>query len=263
MKTLTALLLGLFVSSVQAEEVGYEVEIIVLEDKARLYSNSEIWPSKELEIPAQKIDGSEKTPGDIEVTGSSTDQADKNYLFEKMNLTESRLLEYVEKLKKHPDYNVLIHKMWRQTGLDRDKAFPVALDSRIVEVIAPVNENNSTNEEPAEQNINNEEGQPGDEGPVSYVDGDVTLIMSRYLHLKTNLVFHKPVEVSSNITFSNLPDTETTVLYDDFELSFERRMRSREIHYINHPMVGILVLATPFKIESSEEVESNTEYKTL
>ena len=36
------------------------------------------------------------------------------------------------------------------------------------------------------------------------------------------------------------------------EFTDTRRMRSREVHYIDHPLVGIIILATPFKISSDK-----------
>jgi hypothetical protein len=36
-------------------------------------------------------------------------------------------------------------------------------------------------------------------------------------------------------------------LYKEYPIKSHRRMRSRELHYLDHPMVGILVMAMPVK----------------
>ena len=51
-------------------------------------------------------------------------------------------------------------------------------------------------------------------------------------------------------------------LYDSYKIVFERRMRSKEIHYIDHPLVGLVVLATPFKLGKEEPIPA-VNYKTL
>jgi len=38
-------------------------------------------------------------------------------------------------------------------------------------------------------------------------------------------------------------------------LQEHRRMRSRELHYLDHPLFGVLVLITPYELPEPEEVE--------
>ena len=63
--------------------------------------------------------------------------------------------------------------------------------------------------------------------------------MSRYLHFEVNLNYFKLQKDS--------PEHE----YISYPIVSERRMRSREIHYIDHPMIGIIVYAVPYTIKSS------------
>ena len=51
-------------------------------------------------------------------------------------------------------------------------------------------------------------------------------------------------------------DTTSSETYKEiryYPVQTHRRMRSKEIHYIDHPLIGILVLATPFELPVSEE----------
>jgi len=76
--------------------------------------------------------------------------------------------------------------------------------------------------------------------------------MSRYLHFKVDLLYTKP-------QFNNNNEIEDNV----YPVVNERRMRSREIHYIDHPLVGVVVLATPYKIKHKDNGTGTTEYKTM
>lgn len=62
------------------------------------------------------------------------------------------------------------------------------------------------------------------------VDGVVTIGISRYLH------------VTSDLLVPRTAASETT----KFRLQGQLRMRSGEVHYIDHPLGGMLILFTPY-----------------
>ena len=64
----------------------------------------------------------------------------------------------------------------------------------------------------------------GDE-PGSPVYGTVTVSRGRYLHVNLDLIYQGEA--------------------GRFRFTSHRRMRSNEIHYMDHPMFGVLVLITP------------------
>lgn len=66
----------------------------------------------------------------------------------------------------------------------------------------------------------------------SHIEGTVKVVLGRFLHFYANLDYHRS---ASNIA-GVLPE---------YKISSHRRMRSQELHYIDHPLVGILVKATP------------------
>jgi hypothetical protein len=110
-----------------------------------------------------------------------------------------KLKDDVKRIQESKEYKVLLHTAWRQTGLDKTAAFPVHVTS-------------------GSDNVSG-----------SYIEGDFTFVMSRYLHIAGDFTFYKA----------------TTGGYVPYPVSFNRRMRSRETHYLDHPMVGVVVLTTP------------------
>jgi len=76
--------------------------------------------------------------------------------------------------------------------------------------------------------------------------------MSRYLHFNVDMKYIKP-QLNESGEYNNIV----------IPILNERRMRSREIHYIDHPLVGVVVLATPYKIKTEEDNVDTSEYKTM
>jgi hypothetical protein len=70
------------------------------------------------------------------------------------------------------------------------------------------------------------------------MEGTVTLSLNRYLHAHVDLLLRRPRGIDPS---SGLPTTST------YRLQAHRRMRSGELHYIDHPAMGILILVTPFQ----------------
>ncbi|MEX1082557.1 MAG: CsiV family protein [Halofilum sp. (in: g-proteobacteria)] len=95
------------------------------------------------------------------------------------------------------------------------------------------------------------------------LDGTVKLVVSRYLHLHADLYYTTAVaweeenggeatasesrspaatELSTSSRISRGPDGEPMLSYG---FQQERRMRSGELHYLDHPVLGLLVKVTP------------------
>jgi len=129
--------------------------------------------------------------------------------------------KYAQKLKSNKRYNVLVHKAWRQTGLADDDAIAIPIDSR----------------------------KTSDDG--NNIHGSIKIVLGRYLHIYTDLIYQQPRK-------DNAPAWQDTASqqYKEYPIHFHRRMRSKELHYLDHPMVGILVMAMPVK--NQEEMEDKT-----
>ncbi|MFO7592486.1 MAG: CsiV family protein [Pseudomonadota bacterium] len=106
--------------------------------------------------------------------------------FRRLSNTELKRQGDADRIKSAADLKLLAHFGWRQPGLSREEAVPL----RIEEV-------------------------PG-------LSGTLTLILSRYLHIETDLLYR---------------ETEEHV----YRLEQSRRMRSGELHYLDHPVLGIAI----------------------
>lgn len=104
--------------------------------------------------------------------------------------------------------------------------------------------------------------------------GTLRLSVSRYLHLEANLNYRIPIIkeelvpvnladslVSSgfqqNVAFTEQGDTaetrmQTRETLQNFNMFETRRMRSKEIHYFDHPLIGIIVRVIPYEIPEDE-----------
>ncbi len=248
---------------VYADETGYEVELIIFEDTSNRYLHSEDWSYND------KLNKKDNQP-----KKSLTPEIDTEY--EELNWEESKLTTEYNRIKNNRHYRILATKRWKQTGLDRKHAFNIPINIQTDENTLT----NLTDDQSAmlsdDQVDNVSEINQIDvlTSPIpteSFITGYVKLIMSRYLHFNIDLEYVKPQSIeidqnensdpviAENESFSNLEDLSLKI-----PIVNERRMRSREVHYIDHPLVGVIVLATPYKIKSQDiEPEQPTTYKTM
>jgi len=76
---------------------------------------------------------------------------------------------------------------------------------------------------------------------IHELEGSLKVEVGRYLHLYTDLVFRiEQIEGSHEQQVSCC-----IAAMDDFRIKNHHRMRSRQIYYLDHPLLGILVQATP------------------
>ena len=113
------------------------------------------------------------------------------------NLPDSQfaLNDVAGALQRSGAYQVLAHRLWRQAGYDRHSAVPYLLHTA--------------------------------QGRADYeLDGSITLIRERYLHLSVDLALTSPGSV--------------------YRLDETRRMRSGELHYFDNPRLGVIARVTPY-----------------
>jgi len=151
-----------------------------------------------------------------------------------------RLVDTADRLRRQPRHTVLLHTAWRQPVGSRKRAQWVRLTD------AP----------------------DGTSMPI--LDGMVRLSVRRYLHLDLDLVVTReldipvtePVARTVAIPLAEPVATPVTVITpgaapapaesftrvrQPFRLIDSRRMRSDELHYVDHPAFGVLVLATAYQ----------------
>lgn len=111
-------------------------------------------------------------------------------------------------LTRSSSYRPLLHKAWRQTVSKSRRA-----------VVLPENTSSAS----------------GDS-----VSGTVIVTKGRYLHLNLDLILNTVPDtafIGEDYRFGS-PATQ-------IKLQQKRRMRSRKLHYIDHPRFGVLALITP------------------
>ncbi len=109
-----------------------------------------------------------------------------------------------------PGYSVLFHRAWRQLGYDRAAAVDYPVHS------LAANGRDS-------------------------IEGTVTLIRERYLHLDMDLLLMTAAG-SGAVLYSDEPGSVPA-----FRLSENRRVRSEELHYFDHPRFGVIARVTPYE----------------
>jgi hypothetical protein len=226
---LKILTLFLFLASQVHAGTDYRVEMIVFSQKDDSAFFSEHWPLQ----------------GGLQGNRTETGM-DKTGNFRLLPASEFSLAQAEKLLAASPRYEILTHLAWQQPGLEEDKAlsmpisggkdyrslYPERMQSRW-----EVNAQGAIVEVPGPQTLNE-------------LDGHVTLVLGRYLHLYTDLVFRKPVIVE-RLDEETQEVAETRTLFD-IPIKSHRRMRSRELHYIDHPMAGILIEVTPIETDQDK-----------
>jgi len=210
-----------FVLAAPAQAIDYDVEVIIFEH----VRNTTIGSSDTILYPV--IENAELIP-ETPFPGA-----------EIQPIGELRLLEEAEKIKASDNHRFLYHGGWRQTDFDQESApfMSIALGQSfnlLAENVPVVNV--STDDEIGENEVaftrgytNPPAGQILDlrQERSAKLFGGIKVWVGRFLHFDTRLSY--------------------TPTGADFSFAFEseRRMRSRQLHYIDHPRVGIITKIYP------------------
>jgi hypothetical protein len=208
------------ISALHAEtQTEYAVDIVVFEDSEARYLGSEKWAA------AANTDDAADTAE--ENAGKRTSLTGKSNAVQKPAIRNidpgayDLLNSAVKRLTSSPRYHILIRKSWLQPGLDRSNAVDIALSSS---------------------------GNPGATDTTGSISGSVKIVLERYLHLYTDLVYHRSGSSEANTGISITPASASvspSLQTEDFVIREHRRMRSKELHYIDHPLVGIMIKIVP------------------
>jgi hypothetical protein len=136
--------------------------------------------------------GKINTDGAIELVTASGATNGQPVPYQILPAENYRLRAAFNKLDASGKYHPIMHTAWRQSVPPREKADRIHLS---------------------------------DKG----VDGVITVGISRYLHVTSDLLVQKTMEAGSK-----------------FHLEGGLRIRSGEVHYIDHPMGGMLIVFTPY-----------------
>ena len=236
----------MFTSTVLAEDVRYyDVEIIVIENLAENAKHAENWPLEvNLPKPEKLITLGEPFPA--EWLPSEFDVAISYML---LPADKFQLISEAEKIEKSKTQRVLYHTAWRQPGLDKDLSLPVYFKRELAgnDLKNDTQTTNRTTTHPLGSEV------PAEGLHSSVLEGVLRVTLARYLHFEADLTYRAKipeVAVNSENPFSVL-DTEkkreALIKQGVIHLNEERRrIRSNELHYLDHPVLGVLLRITPY-----------------
>ena len=189
--------------------------------------------------------------------------------------SELRLLDVVGRLVESPRYELLLHVAWRQPGLALEDAIPVwlkggriygkeytSIDSQMeimdsIPYVADPGEETSfqfdaQTPEALEQQLQAQRDAITHRG-LYELEGKITISLSRYLHTYADLVFRSP-RLTVDPETTNAAQAEylaaraaDTRILNNHRLKEHRRMRSKNLHYLDNPEFGMLILITPYE----------------
>ena len=172
----------------------YDVEVVVFRNRSP-QASGEQWPQRSAETDRGPGDGFLSKPVDTGIEELTRDQRS--------------LQAIADSLQRSGAYDVLVHTIWRQAGLDRTLAQPYRVPH-------------------------------GLERAGYQLEGTIRLVRERFLHLDIDLVLSKPQA-------AYLPGQAGATTGPVYELKETRRVRSGERHYFDHPYLGVIANVVPYE----------------
>jgi len=231
--------------SVQAEEEirYYDVEIILFENLDRSARDSEYWPSSvELVRDDKTVSLGER------FTGTLPEGVDPALAFKLLPAKSLQLTKQAEKIEASDSRRVLLHTAWRQPGLSEEDAMTVYFKKMIPGVPPGASGTQAT----GAANTTATPQSPYVTPEAGEIEALIRVYLSRYLHVTTDIIFvPQPANQSADpLMFeTSTPDVQQPVTYRQHQT--RRRMRSRELHYLDNPVLGLLIFITPYENQTN------------
>jgi hypothetical protein len=211
----------------------YDVEVLIFENLDPRSRQAELWPSDvDVEQPEQFVQLGQPYPGPIPAN------FDPKLTFKALPDSGLQLDEAAKLLENSDHFHVLLHRAWRQPGMDNDTALPVYLEKTFTaEPRSPQPLAAGLAPSPEDSDNNGE----------ARLSGYIRIVLSRYLHAQVDMVYttgivnQTPDVLGTDYLQSEAP--KPTI----YHLKQTRRMRSDELHYLDHPVLGMLILITPYE----------------
>ncbi|MGM0564174.1 MAG: CsiV family protein [Pseudomonadota bacterium] len=224
----------------------YEVEVIVFAHARGEYFSSETWSRQPLFPTLESA---------IDFDSDKEDES-RDSRYREMGSPSEALEKDLERMERSSRYRVLASRHWRQPGLPLDEASPVRIHSS----------QELTPEPQAEGALprffaEEEETARDSDAPLPVIDGTITIERSRFLHIHADLVYRAWVNYQkafpgksgesedANIEL-RLQNDEENGYIQHFGLQQQRKTRSKETQFLDHPMFGIIVHITPVEAKA-------------
>lgn len=219
----------------------YDVEVVIIENLSAQQKNSENWP---LQV---NLTRDEKTVelGQPVLSEWLPDGVDLKASYKKLNSSHFKLTEQVKKLSESKTQRVIHHTAWRQPGLDKNTSLPIYFKREVA--APPIIEEENISEQSTEIEQVEIKTTP------SILEGILRVTLARYLHLEAELTFQDKLP-EINVTDNPFSALDIQSERDKVEKQGvvhlkqkRRRIRSNELHYIDHPVLGILINITQYE----------------
>lgn len=189
----------------------YHVEVIIFEQHEMGGRDAERWLDKAADPIAPRIQ-------------PLADATDAWEPFSALPRDQLRLRAHHDRLEAAEAYRPLMHLAWRQHGLSAEDSIAVPIpndwEPREVDLFSSLTGLTSLDEPP--------------------LYGYLRVYRERFLHLVTDLRYRRPPTIDAAERYAYLEGTDPV-----FVMQQRRRMRSGELHYLDHPVLGILARITP------------------
>jgi hypothetical protein len=213
-----------------AEPKAYEIEMIVFANEGADMAGG---------MPAQPLTDVREA---VKLSQASEDPG-----FERLSNSQLTLSTASSLLEGSGAYEVIEHLAWRQPALNEDDAKPVHVHGGV--------SYQSALQTPAQAELGHQDSLYTDtQTPTTLeqLDGTVTVALKRYFHFYTDLVLRKP---ASEEFYGEDQSSPMQDVLNQFRIRDQQRMRRRELNYLDHPLLGILVYITPVAKEGRDEPE--------
>lgn len=271
----------------EEELTWYAMELIVFERVSEAARHVEAWP-RQPGLPdladAVELSRDGLAPAEAEEGQSSDPQSEPLptaqaalRAFRLLPPEEYRLGDAWNRLDASKAYRPLLHVAWIQPGFPSEDARLVHLrnDNAALGSVGSVSVDGDQ-EAPALEPTSSFTGfapslspQPSVARDPSAValDGTVRVHRARYLHVQVDLLYYRPTHGGIDTMETPADDANTGTIADSpdiafteqllaeydadttlFRLTESRRMRSKELHYLDHPLFGVLVEAWPLEL---------------
>ena len=222
----------------------YDVEVILFRNEAVPKGRETVLPTPSPELPKDSIDFA--NPASAAVAASDG--------FRPLAETELQLMAERQRLDKSRRYRVLLHLGWRQPGL-------AAADARAIRIRGGrFYDSSYASIDEALRSDPTAAGSARTRG-LHELEGWIRISLSRYLHTEANLVLREPAnpeqlaDTRDNLGNGSLESLQQKLLIN-YPLQEKRRMRSKRLHYLDHPEYGLVVLITPWQPETADAADS-------
>jgi len=240
------------------KERWFEVELIVFAHKKGQALESEKWP--------------EITDFNPDASSPVEDPIPMPVAFVMLENEALQLNEPFKKLARSKNFEPLLHIAWRQPTFDKKNAQTILLYEGMTEPdFSETEKNGSKDSSPVTSSSTDENIEPDIKPLNPRFAGTISLSVARYLHFAADLVYRTPVtqrvaipmpseELWNESPYQSLSDPQGPAVQLEswkamrgFRLKESRRMRSKRIHYLDHPFLGIVVLITPVELPKDPE----------